>query len=113
MDNSPDTTLLLATAVQETWIVLHGAGAACGSIAGRARVLVMPDDVSQLQPGEILVVSSATKGWEPACACAAAMVGDSGGMLCTLARRAPGADSSCVRYDPGYNRDPNRGSPCG
>ncbi|OJT27020.1 pyruvate, phosphate dikinase [Archangium sp. Cb G35] len=60
---------------------ITGFPGAAGIIEGRARVLLSPDEWSQLQPGEILVTSVTNVGWTPLFPRAAAVVTDIGAPL--------------------------------
>ncbi len=60
---------------------ITGFPGAAGVIEGRARVLLSPDEGSQLLPGEILVTSVTNVGWTPLFPRAAAVVTDIGAPL--------------------------------
>lgn len=61
--------------------VLRGTGASPGVVTGRARVLSSPDDMSDLEPGEVLVVRTTDVGWTPLFCVAAGVVTELGGPL--------------------------------
>jgi len=61
--------------------VLQGTGASAGVVEGLARVLLSPADMSDLQPGEILVVHTTDVGWTPLFCIAAGVVTELGGAL--------------------------------
>lgn len=61
--------------------VLRGIGASSGVVEGRARVLLSASEMSELQPGEILVVHTTDVGWTPLFCIAAGVVTELGGPL--------------------------------
>jgi phosphohistidine swiveling domain-containing protein len=61
--------------------VLKGTGASSGVVEGRARVLLSASQMSDLQPGEILVVHTTDVGWTPLFCIAAGVVTELGGPL--------------------------------
>jgi pyruvate,water dikinase len=61
--------------------VLTGFGASSGMVIGRARVLFSAAEMSQLLPGEILVVRTTDVGWTPLFLMAAGVVTELGGAL--------------------------------
>jgi pyruvate,water dikinase len=61
--------------------VLVGLAASSGRAEGLARVLVSPDQASQLRAGEVLVAPYADVGWSPLFTVAGAVVTDLGGPL--------------------------------
>lgn len=61
---------------------LYGAASAPGVTEGIARVLVDIAQLSELQPGEVLVVPSTNPSWHPAFNFVKAVVTDAGGALC-------------------------------
>jgi pyruvate,water dikinase len=61
--------------------VLHGTGASSGVVEGRARVLLSASEMSELRPGEILVVHTTDVGWTPLFCIAAGVVTELGGPL--------------------------------
>ncbi len=60
---------------------LRGLPASSGCVEGLARVLMSPDEASELAPGEILVAPYADVGWSPLFLVATAIVTDLGGPL--------------------------------
>ncbi|MEW5733668.1 MAG: PEP/pyruvate-binding domain-containing protein [Thermodesulfobacteriota bacterium] len=60
---------------------LRGTGASPGRAEGRARVVLRPEDLGLLAPGEVLVAPNTDSGWTPVFAVAAAVVVQTGGML--------------------------------
>lgn len=61
---------------------LHrGIAASAGVVVGRARVLLSPAQMSELEPGEILVVHTTDVGWTPLFCVAAGVVTELGGGL--------------------------------
>jgi pyruvate,water dikinase len=61
--------------------VLKGTGASSGVVEGSARVLLSATQMSELQPGEILVVHTTDVGWTPLFCIAAGVVTELGGPL--------------------------------
>jgi pyruvate,water dikinase len=61
--------------------VMKGTGASSGIVEGRARVLLSAAQMSELQPGEILVVHTTDVGWTPLFCIAAGVVTELGGPL--------------------------------
>ena len=61
--------------------MLAGIAASSGIVEGRARVLMSPAEVTDLQPGEILVVHTTDVGWTPLFLLAAGVVTELGGPL--------------------------------
>jgi pyruvate,water dikinase len=61
--------------------VMKGTGASSGVVEGQARVLLSASQMSDLQPGEILVVHTTDVGWTPLFCIAAGVVTELGGPL--------------------------------
>ena len=61
--------------------VMKGTGASSGVVEGNARVLLSAAQMSELQPGEILVVHTTDVGWTPLFCIAAGVVTELGGPL--------------------------------
>ncbi len=61
--------------------LMKGTGASPGVVEGTARVLFTPSAMSDLQPGEILVVHTTDVGWTPLFCIAAGVVTELGGPL--------------------------------
>lgn len=61
--------------------VLRGIGASSGVVEGRARVLLSASQMSDLEPGEVLVVHTTDVGWTPLFCLAAGVVTELGGPL--------------------------------
>jgi pyruvate,water dikinase len=61
--------------------VLRGTAASSGVVEGRARVLLSAAQMSELMPGEILVVHTTDVGWTPLFCIAAGVVTELGGPL--------------------------------
>jgi rifampicin phosphotransferase len=61
--------------------VLRGTAASSGVVEGKARVLFAASEMSELQPGEILVVHTTDVGWTPLFCIAAGVVTELGGPL--------------------------------
>ena len=64
---------------------LKGNPGCSGSVQGRARVLTNPDQLADLQPGEILVAKSTSPSWTPSFAIIAGTITDVGGPMCHAA----------------------------
>jgi len=60
---------------------LRGTPASAGVVEGRARVILSPDRMGELEPGEILVVHTTDVGWTPLFLMAAGVVTELGGPL--------------------------------
>lgn len=60
---------------------LKGMAASPGQVEGRARVILDADDLSQIQPGEILVATVTAPSWGPIFGRIGAAVTDIGGMM--------------------------------
>lgn len=61
--------------------ILRGIGASPGVVTGRARVMVSSAAMSELQPGEVLVVRTTDVGWTPLFVTASGVVTELGGAL--------------------------------
>ncbi|MDB4993028.1 MAG: Phosphoenolpyruvate synthase [Myxococcaceae bacterium] len=61
--------------------VLRGAPASAGVVEGKARVILSPERMGELQPGEILVVHTTDVGWTPLFLIATGVVTELGGPL--------------------------------
>jgi pyruvate,water dikinase len=61
--------------------LFKGTPASSGTVEGRARVLLSASDMSELEPGEILVVHTTDVGWTPLFCIAAGVVTELGGPL--------------------------------
>lgn len=61
--------------------VLRGTAASSGIVEGRARVLLSAAQMSELEPGEVLVVHTTDVGWTPLFCIAAGVVTELGGGL--------------------------------
>jgi pyruvate,water dikinase len=64
---------------------ITGVPGSAGVAAGRARVIFRPDQLRELEAGEILVAPSTSTSWTPVFGTIAAAVLDSGGMMCHAA----------------------------
>jgi pyruvate,water dikinase len=65
--------------------VLTGFAASPGIADGRARVILRPDQIGELEQGDILVAPSTSTSWTPVFGKIAAAVLDSGGIMCHAA----------------------------
>ncbi|MCE5315019.1 MAG: PEP/pyruvate-binding domain-containing protein [Armatimonadota bacterium] len=70
---------------------LSGIGICSGTVSGRVRVARSIEDAGEIEPGEILVVGSATLAWTPFLAVA-------GGFICEGERMQPGVESIIRTY---------------
>ena len=61
--------------------IMRGTGASSGVVEGSARVLLSSSQMSELEPGEILVVHTTDVGWTPLFCIAAGVVTELGGPL--------------------------------
>jgi pyruvate,water dikinase len=64
-----------------TGLTLVGRAASAGVARGRARVVVTPEDLYRLEPGDVLICEATSPSWTPAFVTLAACVCDSGGTL--------------------------------
>jgi phosphohistidine swiveling domain-containing protein len=62
--------------------LLKGTGASPGSAEGVARIVRGSDDFSRIRRGEVLVAATTTPAWTPLFPSLAAVVTETGGMLC-------------------------------
>ena len=62
-----------------------GVGGSSGVVEGRARVVLHPGQLDELEPGEILVAPSTSPSWTPVFGMIAAAVLDTGGIMCHAA----------------------------
>ncbi|HEV2752895.1 MAG TPA: PEP-utilizing enzyme, partial [Solirubrobacteraceae bacterium] len=60
---------------------VRGIGASPGIVEGRARVLAGPDEMDLLEPGDVLVATSTSEGFNQVLPLLAGIVTDSGGLL--------------------------------
>jgi phosphohistidine swiveling domain-containing protein len=67
--------------VDSTQTILRGLGASAGIVRGKARVILLADDQSFVQAGEILVAPFTDPAWTPYFVPAAGIVMDQGGIL--------------------------------
>ena len=65
--------------------VIRGHAGSPGRVTGRARVVRALTDAVKLQPGEVLVAETTAPPWTPLFGTAAAVVTDTGGILCHCA----------------------------
>lgn len=62
--------------------VLRGTAASPGVAEGPARIVRSTDDFSRISPGDVLVVATTTPAWTPLFPSVAALVTETGGVLC-------------------------------
>ncbi len=63
-------------------ILVKGLPASPGLAAGKAHVIINPDDIADFKEGEVLVTTMTAPDWVPAMKKAKAIVTDAGGMTC-------------------------------
>jgi pyruvate,water dikinase len=80
-DHSPPARNGSATRSIEAAATLRGEPVSPGVGRGRARVVVRPDDLAAIRPGEVLVARGADPGWTAVFDRLAAIVAESGGQL--------------------------------
>jgi phosphoenolpyruvate synthase/pyruvate phosphate dikinase len=71
---------IFSPAKTELKVDLYGAASIPGVVEGLARVILSEDDLSKMQPGEILVAPEAMESWTPLFGKIKAVVTDSGGI---------------------------------
>jgi phosphohistidine swiveling domain-containing protein len=80
-----DPTLSVSTQVpvvrEELKADLYGAASAPGTVEGIARVIMKSEDLSQIQPGEILVAPGTSASWTVVFSVISGLVSDGGGSL--------------------------------
>lgn len=81
LDGVTDEFLAAVRAGVDSTDMLRGLGAAPGKGRGRARVLHSPQDLHEVQTGEVLVCEGTSPSWTPAFTRIAACVCDQGGTL--------------------------------
>jgi pyruvate,water dikinase len=64
---------------------LRGTAASAGEATGIARVVRGPEDFARVSPGDVVVCATTTPAWSPLFASIAALVTDTGGILCHAA----------------------------
>jgi pyruvate,water dikinase len=64
---------------------LRGTGASAGAATGVARVVRGPEDFARVAAGDVLVCTTTTPAWTPLFSSIAALVTDTGGILCHAA----------------------------
>ena len=74
-------SMLPAISEEQSGPVIKGIGASGGQVTAPARVLGGPQDLGQMQPGDVLVASITTPAWTSLFAMASAVVTDIGGPL--------------------------------
>lgn len=80
--DAPQTTDMSAATANRD-IVVKGLPASPGNAAGKAHVIINPEDIDEFKEGEILVTAmTAPPDWVPAMKKAKAIVTDAGGMTC-------------------------------
>lgn len=84
--------------------VLNGLGASGGSYEGPARVITSPEQMDQIQLGEVLVVASTSPAFNVVLPLLGAIVTERGGMLCHAAVVAREYDIPAVAGVPGSTR---------
>lgn len=62
-------------------LIAQGLGASTGTVIGRVRVLASPDELNQLETGEILVVQHSSPAWSTGMLKAGAIISEYGGII--------------------------------
>lgn len=77
-------------------LIAQGLGASTGIVTGRVRVLSSPDELDQLETGEILVVQHSSPAWSLGMPRASAIISEYGGIICHAAIVAREMGVPCV-----------------
>ncbi|MET1124147.1 MAG: pyruvate, water dikinase [Archaeoglobaceae archaeon] len=88
VQSRPITTIkgkIEAAEVAEGEVILRGLGASPGVATGKVKIVMGLEDLSKVEPGDILVTTMTTPDMVPAMRRAAAIVTDEGGMTCHAA----------------------------
>lgn len=78
----PETQTMATTSTADSEIIVKGLPASPGKAAGKAHVIINPEDIDDFKEGEILVTAMTAPDWVPAMKKAKAIVTDAGGMTC-------------------------------
>ena len=81
-DKSEQTADTSVATTTDREIVVKGLPASPGKAAGKAHVIINPEDIDEFKEGEILVTAMTAPDWVPAMKKAKAIVTDAGGMTC-------------------------------
>lgn len=77
-------------------LLAQGLGASTGVVTGRLRVLSSPDELDQLENGEILVVQRSSPAWTVGMLRAGAIISEYGGIICHAAIVAREMGVPCI-----------------
>ncbi|WP_251422882.1 phosphoenolpyruvate synthase [Veillonella agrestimuris] len=78
----PVIQTMATTSAADSEIIVKGLPASPGKAAGKAHVIINPEDIDDFKEGEILVTAMTAPDWVPAMKKAKAIVTDAGGMTC-------------------------------
>lgn len=78
----PAIQTMATTSAADSEIIVKGLPASPGKAAGKAHVIINPEDIDDFKEGEILVTAMTAPDWVPAMKKAKAIVTDAGGMTC-------------------------------
>lgn len=77
-------------------LIAQGLGASTGVVTGRVRVLSSPDELDQLETGEVLVVQHSSPAWSVGMIRACAIISEFGGIISHAAIVAREMGIPCV-----------------
>lgn len=77
-------------------LIAKGLGASTGTVTGCVRVLSSPDELDQLETGEVLVVQHSSPAWSLGMLRAGAIISEYGGIICHAAIVAREMGVPCV-----------------
>ncbi len=77
-------------------LIAQGLGASTGIVTGRVRVLASPNELDQLEAGEVLVVQHSSPAWSTGMLQAGAIISEHGGIICHAAIVAREMGVPCV-----------------
>src|SRR5690349_12371262 len=77
-------------------MIAKGLGASTGNYTGRVRVIYHPDEISQLEAGEVLVVQRSHPIWTVGMLQAGAIVSETGGLISHAAITAREMGIPCI-----------------
>jgi pyruvate, water dikinase len=77
-------------------LIAQGLGASTGIVTGRVRVLSSPNELDQLEAGEVLVVQHSSPAWSIGMLRSGAIISEYGGIICHAAIVAREMGVPCV-----------------
>lgn len=77
-------------------LIAQGLGASTGIVTGRIRVLSSPNELDQLEAGEILVVQHSSPAWSIGMLRSGGIISEHGGIICHAAIVAREMGVPCV-----------------